>query len=266
MSRENALRTALTDDEPVVGARCETKLPLFVEVYGGLGFDFVWIDFEHGGASPEDARVLEALTRASDAADIELLVRLPRGDPTLIRKVLDAGVRTILIPRVETAAEVRTAVRAARFWYEGDPGDRGIGAGRSSLWGHLDTEYVTREDESVLVGTMIENRTAVANIHDILSVPDLGFAFVGPSDLSVSLGHPLDLDHPTVSATIDEIEGACREHGVPIGGILPDPNETATYIENGYRILRVGGEIVTTRAVMGDHLMSVRSAIDDSAV
>jgi len=254
MRRENTLRASIEDDEPALGAGTGTYAPAAVETFGAVGLDFVWVDLEHAGPSPDDARVLADLTRAAEAAGVELLVRLPSGDPPLIRKVLDAGVRTILVPRVETAAEVREAVRAARFEYDGEPGGRGIGVGRTATWGADLDDHAPREDAETLVGVMIENRTAVENLEGILSVPELGFAFVGPADLSVSFGRPMETDHPDVRDAVAGVEDAVRASDVALGGIFDDPAAATAAIDDGYRIVRVGGDLSAARAVLADRL------------
>lgn len=259
MTPRNRVREAIEADEAAVGARCMTRSPMFVEVYGDLGFDFAWVDFEHGGASPWDATVFETLVRAARGADTDLLVRLPSGDPHLVRKVLDTGVRTLLIPRVETAAEVRRAVEASRFRYDGGPGERGAASGLASGWGGADG-YVEGEDGTVLVGVMIENRAAVENIEEILGVPDLGFAFVGPADLSTSYGHPLETDHPDVLDAIGRVRDACLDAGVPVGRIANDAAAASEAIDDGYRVLRVGSEVASARTVLGERLSGIRDA------
>ena len=146
MRTKNAFRRAIENDETIFGAACATFSPTVIETLGNTGLDFVWLDFEHGGPSPYDSTVFEELTRAAEAGDIELLVRLPAPDPPLVRKVLDAGVRTILLPRIETADELRRAVAAAHFSYDGDVGDRGVGVGRTARWeGYVDS-HVEGED------------------------------------------------------------------------------------------------------------------------
>ncbi|WP_224271087.1 HpcH/HpaI aldolase family protein [Haloprofundus salinisoli] len=257
MKRENQLRRRLERDEPVFGASAATFSPAVVETFGAIGLDFVWLDFEHGGPSPYDSTVFEGLTRAAEAADIELFVRLPSGDPPLVRKVLDAGVRTILIPRVETAAEVREAVSAARFSIDGDPADRGIGVGRGSTWGADFDDHAAREDAETLVGVMIENETAIDNIEEILAVPELGFAFIGPADLSVSVGHPMEKEHPDVRTLVDRAESAVRKSDVALAGIHNDPQAIDNAIDDGYRVLRIGGEISAARQVLGERLASL---------
>ena len=256
MRTENGLRQALEAGETVLGASAATFSPTVVETFGAVGLDYVWLDFEHGGPSPYDATAFEELTRAAEAADIELLVRLPKPDPALVRKVLDAGVRTILIPRVETAADLRPAVEAAYFAYDGGVGDRGVGVGRSGEWAGYVDSYIGGEDSEVLVGTMIENERAVENVESILSVPHLGFAFVGPADMSISMsdGEPLADNTDAVESAIDRTRDACLDAGVPIGRIRNDAGQAQTAVDEGYQIVRIGGDVSAIREHVGERL------------
>ncbi|WP_394296407.1 HpcH/HpaI aldolase family protein [Natronorubrum tibetense] len=207
--RTNLLRRTLEDDAVALGILENTYSPILVEFYGELGLDFVWIDLEHAGPSPFDGERLDDLLRAANVTGTELLVRLPEPDPGMVRKTLDAGVRTLFVSRIETAEEVRRAVEASRFEYDGDPGKRGFASPRASRWGTTD-DYAGTEDDEVVVGVTIENPTAVANIEDILAVPELGFVFAGPLDLAVSLGHPGEPTHEAVEEQIEEIRGVVR--------------------------------------------------------
>jgi len=120
----------------------------------------------------------------------------------------------------------------------GGPGDRGLAAPRASRWG-LAEDYVEREDEQTLVGATIETTASVAAIDEILDVPELGFVFIGPFDLSVSLGRPGELDHPEVEAAVETVRSTAVDAGVPVGGLafgMDDFNETA---QNGYHILHL---------------------------
>jgi len=232
-----------------------------IEVYGRLGLDFVWIDLEHGGPSGDDAGPLGDYVRAAEAGGIEPMIRLPSGRGQVIRKALDAGVRTVLIPRVETAEEVRAAVKAARFSYDGGAGERGSASGRAANWGAKPDDYAEFEDATTTVGVMIENETAVANLDDILAVPELGFVFIGPGDLSISMGHPFDTGHPDVQAAIQEVRDACLDAGVPVGRIANGVEKATAAIEDGYRIVRLGGDMASVRQVVGDTLAGVRENV-----
>lgn len=254
MDRQNTVRESLEAGRPVYGAATGTCSPAMVEVYGELGMDYVWVDLEHAGPSPYDSRIFEELTRAAEVAGTELLVRLPSSAPHLIRKVLDAGVRTLLIPRIESAAEVREAVEATRFHYEGSPGERGIGKGRVSAWGADFSDHAQREDDAVLLGVMIENRTAIRNLEEILEVPELGYVFVGPSDLSVSFGKPLEKGDSEVRTGIKRIETVTADSDVALGGIASDSENAHEMLDRGYQLLRIGDEIGAARNVLGERL------------
>lgn len=233
-----------------------------IEAYGTLGLEFVWIDLEHGGPSVDDATAVAAIVRAAEAGGIEPLIRVPSGEGHVIRKVLDAGVRTVLVPRVETAEEVRDAVEAARFSYDGGAGERGSASGRAANWGEKPGDYVEREDATTTVGVMIENREAVENIDAICSVPELGFAFVGPGDLSVSLGYPLETGHPEVQATIETVRETCLAADVPIGRIANGVEAAEEAIEAGYSIVRIGGDVASARQVIGERAAGIRDRIE----
>lgn len=256
MTTANAIRRAVEAGEAVYGAGTSTFSPTVIEVLGDLGLDFVWVDLEHNGPSPYDSTAVEELTRAADVAGVELLVRIPAPEPSLVRKTLDAGVRTILVPRIETAAELRPAVEAAFFSYDGDVGDRGVGIGRGSRWAGYDDAHVGRADDDVLVGTMIENERALSNLEEILSVPRLGFVFLGPADMSISMsgGDPTAKHPEQIADGIDTTLEACLDTGVPAGRIQNDPAAAAEAVESGFQIVRIGSDVGAIRAVLADRL------------
>ena len=249
-SRHSGLRATIERGGVALGVLDDTDSPELVELYGDLGFEFVWHDLEHTGPAAQDARSLAALLRAADAAGTDLLVRVPTPDPATIRKVLDTGVRNVLVPRVETPEEVERAVDAARFSSDGTPGDRGFAFPRASRWGRLDaTEYVVTEDREVLIGVMIETPAAVERIEEILAVPELGFVFVGPFDLAAAMGYPGEVSHPDVEERVSTVASATRETDVALGGLAFDDGDAASKIDTGYQVLHVGS---TTAAVIED--------------
>lgn len=255
MASNNTIRRNWNEGRPVIGAKAMTMSPAVIEVYGALGFDFAWLDFEQLGGSPLDSTVVDELTRAADAADIEPLVRLPDPDPTIVKKVLAAGVRTILVPHVETATQLRNVVSETRFTYDGDPGGRGATTGRANAWG----ARTRPADEDIVVGTMIETKAALEDIDELLSVPELGFAFIGPADLSVALGYPVKKEHPEVREAVATIRDACLAADVPVGCVANDRAAGESALKEGYRLLRVGDEISAARAVLGERIDHLRS-------
>ncbi|QOS13572.1 HpcH/HpaI aldolase family protein (plasmid) [Haloferax gibbonsii] len=266
MEQSNAIKTGLDEDDALFGASVETGSPALVEVYGELGFNWVWLDLEHKNPSAFDSNYLEHMLRAAECSDTELIVRVPDNNPAQIRKVLDAGVRNIVVPRIQTSDELETAVEAAYYSYDGRPGERGLSFGRASGYGSYlsmdgDTSYHLDEDENVLMGVLIENETAVNNIDDILDVPELDFVFPGPGDLGVSMDHTLDYGHPEVQDALSRVEDACLERGVPLLGLLgsnfPTLDDAERAVEDGYQLLGLGNEFSAVRDVFGDRLRTL---------
>lgn len=247
---------AIQDDKPIIGAKCVTRSANMIEVYGSIGLDFVWIDFEHGGPSPWNATMFENLVRAASVANTELLVRLPKGSQALIRKTLDTGVRNVLIPRVETATEVEDAVAASRFEYNSEPGERGSSSGRSSDFKGSDN-FIEEEDMSTCIGVMIEKKEAVENIESICSVSNLGFVFIGTGDLSVQLGRPGQRDHPEVIEAVETVRDTALDADIPVGLIANDPKDATDAIRTGYQIVRIGDEIESTKKLIQRRLEKI---------
>jgi 2-dehydro-3-deoxyglucarate aldolase len=140
----NSLASTLRNGDVALGLLDNTYSPTLVEFFGEFGLDFIWLDLEHGGPDPWDASILENLLRAAERTEVELLVRLPDTDPTLVRKSLDLGVRNVFLPRVETATEVRKAVRSGRFRNRISPSARSIRTSQSEVrwtWQRTAAEY-----------------------------------------------------------------------------------------------------------------------------
>lgn len=238
-SRSNDLRATVENGGVALGVLDDLYSPEMVEIYGDLGFDFVWHDLEHAGPSPRDGPALGELLRAADAVDTELLVRVPTPDQATVRKALDAGVRNLFVSHIEGPEDVRRAVEAARFEYEGGAGKRGLANPRASRWGRAD-DYPAVEDRETLIGITIEEPTAVEQIDEILDVPELGFVFLGPLDLSVAMGHPGEVDHPDVQEAVETVVSAARDADVTVGGLGFGEDDVAQKIDDGYQILHTG--------------------------
>ena len=259
MNETNRIREGLTAGEQLIGVRATTHDPILIEVYGQLGFDYVWLDFEHGGAAVHDSQHIEMLSRTCESAGIEPLVRVPSADPAQIRKVLDAGIHTVLVPRVESEETARAAIAASRFHYDGEPGQRGHAGSRANGYGARMEGYAARADDRTFVGIQIESITAVERLDALLAVPALGFAMIGHGDLAVSMGRPMAADDPEVQETIARVHGTCREMGVPVGRAVSTTEAAEAALEEGYDIVRVGDEVSSVRQVLVPRLDALRA-------
>lgn len=260
---ENPLCEALDNGEIVIGARAITASPAIVDTYGSLDLDFVWLDTEHTGHSPYDSISLNQLVRAARANEIEPFIRLSDADPGMVRNVLDAGIRSILVPRVKTAEQTREVLEATRYVYDAGAGERGVGAGLPNDWGEHTAEYVRNSDDSILAGVLIETASAVDQIEEILAVPGIDFVFLGPGDLSVSMGYPMRTDHPEVRAALDRVREACAEADIPVGGMAGDVDSLVAEVEAGTQIIRVGDDVPVVRETIRNRLTTVRNAGHD---
>jgi 2-dehydro-3-deoxyglucarate aldolase len=248
----NAVREALDDRRTALGVGLATQSRTVIEVCGDCGLDFVWLDFEHGGGDPWDGDELMDFVRAAEVADVELLVRIPSADPKLIGRMLDAGVRTLLIPQIETAADVRRAVEAARYRYADGRGGRGLAGARDDSWGTAE-EATRQSDQTVLIGAMVENMTALDNLDEILDVPGLGFIFIGPEDLSMSLDAPRDFDNPRLWESIGTVRDEAIEAGIPVATARVGERSTDDYRQRGYDILSIGSDVGAIRSLIDRH-------------
>jgi 2-keto-3-deoxy-L-rhamnonate aldolase RhmA len=200
----------LRDGQPLIGTLLTTGSREIAEVIQLAGFDWVFIDGEHGAHGPSEIQgLLQALSAGPPA-----LVRIPDNEPTWFKKALDAGADGVIVPLVRSADDARRAVAAAKY----PPlGSRSVGVGRAQGYGARFKEYVERANASVALVLQIEHIDAVTHLDDILATPGIDAVFVGPFDLSASMGHIGEPRHPAVRAVIDDVRTRCAARHVPIG-------------------------------------------------
>jgi len=257
MSMKHQLQT----DANPVGTWISIGHPSVAEMSASLGFDFLLIDTEHTTMSLE---TVENMVRAVDAAPdaTDAVVRVPWNDPVRIKRVLDIGVDGVMVPMVETAAEARELVAATRYPPEGS---RGIAAGRAADYGLHFEEYVRNADGSILTVVQIETEAGLANASDIAAVDGVDALFVGPADLSGSLGVFAEWDSDRFVEAIDEVVSAGREAGTPVGTLTLRTEDIRVRIDQGFDFLIVGKDTATLAAANGDALEAYERALADRA-
>jgi len=184
-----------------------------VEMAAYAGFDTVVLDNEHGMLSDEQ---IEHMTIAAELAGITPLVRVVSGDPTEILKALVRGAHGVHVPQVDSWELAERGVEAVKY---PPMGKRGAAFSmRAARYGTIPIhEYLENANRETLIAIHIENTTALERLDEILSVPQLDLIYIGPTDLSVSLGHGGRIDHPEVLEAADAIRDTARRHGVKIG-------------------------------------------------
>ena len=212
----NAMKAKIARGEPALGLSIMFPSPQLVEMAAYAGFDWVLIDCEHGSIGLAD---VEVMAMAADASGITAIGRPRSNSAADIQSVMDRGVKGVQIPHINTRADAERAVAAVKF---GPGAARGLAAGtRPDRWGlgAKMSDFTERANAQSLVCVQIEHQEAVANIDDILNVDGIDIFFIGPSDLSQSMGYPGNAAAPPVSAAIEatlaRIVAAGKVPGMP---------------------------------------------------
>jgi 4-hydroxy-2-oxoheptanedioate aldolase len=235
--KPNLLKKKIADGQRCVGGWVAIPDVLACEVYAGQGWDSVTLDMQHGGSNINDAvPLLAAIQSAGDATPI---IRVPWNDPGQIMRALDAGAMGIICPMINTKAEAEALVRSSRY---PPMGERSFGPYRASQYG---ADYWQKANEEVLIFAMVETRQAVSNLEEILSVKGINGVYVGPSDLSLSMGKTPTLD-PTdkeVLTAMDIIVKTARKWG-HIAGVHTDSPKTALRrFEEGFQMCTILNDV-----------------------
>ena len=218
--------------------------PDVVDFLGPLGFDGVWIEGEHG---PFDFADIPDITRACDIWGMTSIARVNLNIPGVIYRTLDVGAQGVVIPHINTAAEARAVVDAAKF---GPIGTRGSYTSRQ---GYGVDDYLAKANDETLVVILIEDIVAVNNLADILTVDHIDVFFVAPGDLAQSMGHLGQPTHPEVLSTVDRAIDQITSAGRVAGALANDSNVEA-YIRQGARFFMTGWQVWATsgaRAYLG---------------
>jgi 4-hydroxy-2-oxoheptanedioate aldolase len=234
----NQLRGLLSSKEAVLGAVITLQDPAVVEIAGLAGFDFVMIEMEHVTTGDPLAYV-----RAARSAGLGSLARLPASDAHTILRILDGGLEGVLLAGADGLAEARAAVATCRY----PPiGKRGVGTmTRSADYGGPGLTYgdlFEQGNREVVVGLLVEEPGAVEEIDEIVAIEGLDFVFIGPSDLSASMGLAGSRGHPRVVDAVERVIAACKTRGVPHGLPLSHP----TYPKDASELRELG-----TRVILG---------------
>ncbi|GGM56078.1 2,4-dihydroxyhept-2-ene-1,7-dioic acid aldolase [Micromonospora sonchi] len=241
----NRFKQRLAAGEQQIGLWSVLADGYVAELLAGCGYDWLLIDAEHG---PNDLRsVLDQLQGIAAAGSLlvdraselsQPVVRLPHGDPALIKQYLEIGVQNLLIPMVDTPEQAAELVRAVRYPPHGVRG-MGSGIGRSSRWGRL-TDYVRAAADNICLVVQIETGRALENIEAIAAIDGVDGVFFGPSDLAADLGFPEQRSHPQVVQAIRRGVEAVRRIGTPAGIMLTDVPQLQEWLRQGISFAGVG--------------------------
>ena len=233
---KNKFRRALLEREVTLGSWIQIGHPAVAEVMARAGFDWACVDLEHGAI---DLETTADIFRALGGTECVPIARLPLNDPIWIHRTLDAGARGLIIPMVKTAAEAQAAVREAKY---PPRGARGFGYSRANLHGADFDAYIATANEEIAMVMQIEHKDAIANLEAILQVEGVDGVFIGPLDLSGSMGITGKLDDPQMTAALEKYRSACRARKKSAGLhiVRPDGENVRRALGEGYTMLALG--------------------------
>ena len=233
----NPFKRALKAGQLQVGLWSSLSSHVSVEVIAGAGFDWLLLDTEH---SPNELPMVLSQLQAMTGGTAHPIVRPPWNDTVVIKRFLDAGVQTFLVPYVQNEDEARRAVAATRYPPRGVRGY--ASTSRASRFGRV-KDYHARCEEEICVLVQVETRVALDNLESIARVEGVDGVFIGPGDLSADLGYLGNPGHPDVRAIIEDTIGRIRAAGSVPGILTPDDTLARRYIELGCLFTAVGADI-----------------------
>lgn len=228
------LRKRLLNGEPAIGTFvCESRNPAVAYILAQAGFDFFILDNEHGTYSPETMSDFLAVARG---AGIEVVVRAPEVRKEAILHPMDAGATGVLLPMVNNQDQAREAVGHAKY---PPMGDRGVVLKKMhTAFGQVNPEeYLVEANEKTLVAVQAETAESAVNADKIAAVKGVDCIFVGPGDLSVNLGIPMQMEHPKQLETVDKVFKACADNQKAAGMWVVSPESARQWIDRGARMI-----------------------------
>ena len=235
------LRQCLVDNETCLGTIVSIPSPEVAEMLSLCGFDWLFVDMEHGvfdGIAVQ--RIIQAVAGRSHS-----LVRVPQLDKTWITKALDSGANGVIVPHICSATEAEDAVAFCRY---PPNGNRSVGLARAQGYGTSFDSYLSEANSDIAVVLQIEHIDAVAQIEQIVNVEGIDCLFVGPYDLSASMGMTGQLQEQQVIKAISRVRQCAFAADIPMGIFVATADEALSYITAGYTLIAVGVDLMILSA------------------
>ncbi|WP_413733622.1 HpcH/HpaI aldolase family protein [Sodalis sp. RH21] len=235
--QQNQFKQAIKNGQVQLGLWTQLGSHIAAEILSGCGYDFIGLDAEHG---PSEYREIYCQLQACAAGGpTQPIVRLPNQDISLIKRYLDAGVNTLMVPQVDTVEQAKMLVSAVRYPPHGIRGY--CGAPRASNFGRI-KNYATACDREICLIVMPETTTSLDNLEEMAAIDGIDAFFIGPGDLAASLGYIGQPMHPAVINAIEESGRRIKAAGKAVGILCTDEKQTRRYIELGFQIIAIGSD------------------------
>jgi len=231
------IRDRVLNGEVMFGIGAFLGSGLTVEMIGAAGFDWTWIDIEHGA---QDYSELIHQMQANSINNAPAIVRIAWNDSPRFKRVLDLGAAGVMVPYVTTADEAKRAAESMRYPPDGI---RGVAKfNRACGFGQNFNDYFSKANNSLLTVVQLETAKSVENAADIAAVEGVDVLFIGPLDLSVSLGITDNYEHPDFVEAMNHVARACKQHGKAAGILVPKLDYLDSWISKGFTFLVVGSD------------------------
>jgi 2-keto-3-deoxy-L-rhamnonate aldolase RhmA len=251
-----SIKERLKSGEKVLSAWIYGLSPVMVEAMVLGGYSALMIDQEHGSV---ELQTVHMLTLAAEARGAQAMVRVPSHDPNHVKRLLDMGLTTIMFPMVDSVADAEAVVAAC---YYPPRGRRGLATGgiRATGYGHDVKGYLDNISTRQMLMAQIETRGGLDAVEQIAAVDGVDMLFVGPNDLSTSLGHLGQGDHPTVRSAIDRIIAAAKAKGKWLGTVPTKERDAKTLFSLGFDLVISGSDVALLRDAAANHTKAQRPA------
>jgi 2-keto-3-deoxy-L-rhamnonate aldolase RhmA len=252
--KQNPIRKALIEKKITIGSWVQIANATSVEILANTGYDWIAFDCEH---TDIDISELSNLMRGLFGRGSVPLVRVRENDTLAIRQVLDIGARGVIVPMINNSDDAREAVAAAKY---APMGVRGFGFTRANNYGQDFDSYVATANEDICVLAMVETKTGVENIEEILAVDGIDGVFVGPYDLSGSFGIPGQLEHKLIEEAKNHVVRTCEKAGKSAGLHIVNVNseKIVKAIEDGFTFIALGADAVFLQEAANNALSIAR--------
>ena len=252
MKSSKSFRQRLLSNETLIGTLIATPSNENVELLSSLGFDWLFIDAEHGAFGPE-----QVISMLQAAHECPCLVRIPGPDEAWIKKVLDAGAEGIIVPQINSLEEAKSVINYSKY----PPlGKRGVGLGRAHGYGKDFSRYLEDANEQTVIVLQAETESVLSCIDEISALNSVDAILIGPYDLSASLGHIGEITHPAVQNAIESVKQACTKNNTQLGIFGVSAENVTPYKSLGFTLLTVGVDTIFLQTSALSELNALKSA------
>jgi 2-keto-3-deoxy-L-rhamnonate aldolase RhmA len=254
---KNSLKEKLHRKTVSIGSWLQLNNSSAAEILAQSGFEWLTVDMEHSITTLDTA---QHMIQVIEQHGVVPLVRVNENNPNTIKQVMDAGAYGVIVPMVNTESDAKKAVNAVKY---PPRGTRGVGIARAHSYGRNFDQYVSSINDLSVVIVQIEHIDAVNNLEKIISVEGIDGCFIGPYDLSGSLGMPGKFDHPKVRKALKKVEETCFDNGIPLGVhvVEPDYRQVLDAVTKGYKLVAFSADMLFLNRMCQDQMEKLKGEL-----